>query len=97
METLSAGDTVFFPNRFHMGGKTTLRHLENIRSRHIDTGLDAAETHHTPIKPLPDQGGSIGDGGKLSFLRGILVLLDPEFIGSVLELAFSSGIANRTV
>jgi hypothetical protein len=80
-----------------MGGKTMLCHLENIRSRHIYTGLDAAETHHAAIKPLPDQGGPIGDGGKLSFLRGIFVLLDPEFIGSILELAFSPGIANRTV
>jgi hypothetical protein len=80
-----------------MGGETMLCHLENIRSRHIHTRLDAAETHHTTIKPLPDQGGPVRDGGELSFLREILVLLDSEFIGSILELTFSPGIANRTV
>ena len=97
MEAFPTGDTVFFPNRFHMGGKTVLCHLKDIRSGYIHTGLNAAETHHTSIKPLPDQGGSIGDRGKLSCLRGILVFLDTEFIGSILELAFSAGIADRTV
>jgi hypothetical protein len=80
-----------------MGGEAMLCHPENIRSRHVHTGLDAAETHDAAIKPLSDQGGPVGDGGKLSSLRGILVLLDPEFVGSILELAFSPGIANRTV
>jgi hypothetical protein len=59
--------------------------------------LDAAETHHASIKPLPDERGSIGDGGKFSLLRRKLVLLDPEFIGAVLQLAFSSGIADRAI
>jgi hypothetical protein len=97
VETLSTGDAVLLPNRLHIGGKPMLCHLENIRSRHIHTGLNAAKTHDTSIKPLPDQWGSVRDGRKLSFLRRILVVLDPEFIGSILELAFSSGITNRTV
>ena len=47
-----------------------LCHLEDIRSRHIHTGLDAAETHHATIKPLPDQGGPVGDGGDSLFSGG---------------------------
>jgi hypothetical protein len=97
MEAFPAGDAVFFPSGFHMGGKTMLSHLENIRSWHIQAGLNAAETHHTSIKPLSDQRGSIRDGRKFSFLRRIFVFLDPEFVGSILELALSPGIANRTV
>jgi hypothetical protein len=80
-----------------MGGKAMLSHLEYIRSWHIHAGLDAAETHHTSIKPLPDQRGSVGDRRKFSFLRRIFVFLDPEFMGSILELAFSPGIANGAV
>jgi hypothetical protein len=97
MEAFPAGDTVFFPSGFHVGGKTMLCHIENICSWHIHTGLNAAETHHTSIEPLPDQGGSIRDRRKFSFLRRILVFLDPEFIGSILELALSPGIAHRAV
>jgi hypothetical protein len=97
MEAFPTGDAVFFPSGFHVGGKTMLSHLENIRSWHIHTGLDAAETHHASIKPLPDQRGSVGNGRKFSFLRRILVFLDAEFIGSILELALSPGIAHRTV
>jgi hypothetical protein len=97
MEAFSTRDTIFFSNSLHMGGKTTLRHLEDIRPRYIHTGLNAAETHYTSIKPLPDQRGSVADRRKFSFLRRILVFLDPEFIGSILELALSPGIANRTV
>ena len=73
------------------------RHLEDICPRDVHTGLDAAETHHASIKPLPNERGSIGDGGKFSLLRGKLVLLDSEFIGAVLELAFSPSIADRAV
>jgi hypothetical protein len=90
MEAFSTGDTIFFPNGPHIRGKTMLCHLKHIRSWHIHAGLDAAETHHTSIKPLPDQRSSIGDGGKLSFFWRILVLFNPEFIGAVLKLAFSS-------
>jgi hypothetical protein len=97
MEAFSTGDTIFFSNCLHMGGKTMLRHLKHIRSWHIHAGLDAAETHHASIKPLPDQRSPIGDGGKLSFFWRILVLFNPEFIGAVLELAFSSCITDRTV
>jgi len=97
MEAFPTGNAVFFPGGFHMGGKTMLGHLENIRSWHIHAGLNAAETHHTSIKPLPDQRGSVRDRRKFSFLRRIFVFLDPEFIGSILELALSPGIAHRTV
>ena len=97
METLSAGNTVLFSDRFDVGRKTVLCHFENICSRHIHTRLNAAETHHTTVKPLPDQGGSVGEGREFSLLRGILVLLNPELIGSILELAFPPGIANRAV
>jgi hypothetical protein len=97
MEAFSTGDTIFFSNSLHMGGKAMLCHLENIRSWHIQTSLNAAETHHTSIKPLPDQRGTIGDGGKLSLLLRILVFIDPEFISAVLKLAFSSSITDRAV
>jgi hypothetical protein len=97
MEAFSAGDTIFFSNGLHMGREAMFRHLEDVRSWHIHTGLDAAETHHTSIKPLLDQGGSIGDGGKLSFLWRKLILFYSEFIGAILELAFSSRITDRTV
>jgi hypothetical protein len=97
METFSTGDTILFSNRFHMGDEAMLCHLEDVRSWHIETGLDAAQTHDASIKPLPNQRGSIGDGRELSFFRRKLVLLDPEFIGAVLELTLSSGIADRAV
>jgi hypothetical protein len=80
-----------------MRRKTMLSDFEDIRSWHIHTGLDAAQTHHTSIKPLPDQRGSVRERRKFPFLRRILVLLDSEFIGSILELALSPGIAHRTV
>jgi hypothetical protein len=97
MKAFSAGDTVFFSKGLHMGNEAVFRHLEDIRSRHLHTGLDTAEAHHASIKPLPDKGGPIGYGGKLSFFRWELVLFDPEFIGSVLQLTFSSSIADRAV
>jgi hypothetical protein len=97
MEAFPTGDAVFFPSGFHMGGETVLGHLENIRSWHTHAGLNAAETHHASIKPLPDQRSSVGDGRKFSFLRGILVFFDSEFKGSILELALSPGVAHRTV
>jgi hypothetical protein len=97
MEAFSAGDTIFFPNSLHMRGKTMLCHLEDIRSWYIHACLDAAETHHTSIKPLPDQRSSIGNGGKLPFFLRIFILFNTEFIGAVLKLAFSSSITNRTV
>jgi hypothetical protein len=97
MKTFSTGDTVLFSNSFHMGDEAMFRHLKNIRPRHIHTGLDATEAHHTSIKPLTNQGGPVRDEGKFSLLRRKLVLFDPEFIGTVLQLAFSSSIANGTV
>jgi hypothetical protein len=97
MKTFSTGDTILFSNRFHMGDEAMLCHLEDVRSWHIETGLDAAQAHDASIKPLPNQRGSIGDGRKLSFFRRKLVLLDPEFVGTVLELTLSSGIADRAV
>jgi len=97
VEAFSAGDTILFSNSLHMGDEAMLRHLKDICSGHIHARLDAAETHDAAIKPLPDQGGSIRNRRELSFLWRKLVLFDPEFIGAVLELAFSSRIADRTV
>jgi hypothetical protein len=97
MKTFSTGDTILFSNRFHMGDEAMLCHLEDVRSWYIETGLDAAQAHDASIKPLPNQRGSIGDGRKLSFFRRKLIFLDPEFIGTVLELTLSSGIADRAV
>jgi hypothetical protein len=97
VEALSTGDTIFFSKGLHVRRKTMLCHLKDIRPRHIHASLDAAQTHDTSIKPLPDQRGSIGDGGELSLFWRILVLFDPEFIGTVLELTFSSSIADRAV
>jgi hypothetical protein len=97
VEAFSTGDTIFFSNGLHMGGISMLCYLQHIGPWNINAGLDAAEAHDTSIKPLPDQGSPIRDGGKLSFLWRKLVLFDPEFIGAVLELAFSSSITDRTV
>src|SRR5512139_586642 len=97
MEAFSAGDAILFSNSLHMGDEAMFRHFKDICAGHIHAGLDAAETHDAPIKPLPDQGGSIRNGRKLSFLWRKLVLFDPKFIGAVLELAFSSRIADRAV
>jgi hypothetical protein len=74
-----------------------LRHFQDIRSRNIDTGLDASEAHHTAIKPLMDERRSIWNGGTLDLLGRKLIPLDPKFIGAVLKLTFSPGIAYRTV
>jgi hypothetical protein len=97
VEAFSTGDTIFFSDGLHVGDEAMLRHLEDIRPGNIDTGLNAAKTHDTSIKPLPDQRGSIGDGRKLSSLWRKLILFYPEFIGAVLELAFSSSVAYRAV
>jgi hypothetical protein len=93
MEAFSAGDTILFSNRFHMGDEAMLCYLEDIRSRHIETGLNTTQTHDTSIEPLSNQRGSIGDGRKFSFLWRKLILFDPKFIRAVLELTLSSGIA----
>jgi hypothetical protein len=97
VEAFSTGDTIFFSNGLHMGDEAMFCHLEDICPWDIEAGLDATEAHDTSIKPLPDQRGSIGDGRKFSFFRGKFILFDPEFIGTVLELTFSSRIADRAV
>jgi hypothetical protein len=97
MEAFSTRDAVLFPNGLHMGGKTMLCHLEDIGSWHIHTGLDAAETHDTSIWPLMNQRSSIFKGWTFYFFGDKLLMVDPKFIGAVLELAFSSSIAHGTV
>ncbi len=73
-----------------------LRHFQDVCAGYFQTGLDAAKTHDTSIKPLPDERGSVGDLGEFSLFRSIFVFLDPELVSAVLELAFSSGVADRT-
>jgi hypothetical protein len=97
VEALSAGDTILFSSSLHMGRKTTFFHLEHICPRNIDAGLDASKTHDTSIKPLPNQRSSIGSEWNFPLLRRKLILFDSEFIGAVLELAFSSSIAHWTI
>jgi hypothetical protein len=97
MEAFSAGDTILFSNCFHMGGEPVFFDLEHICPGNVETGLDASQTHDTSIKPLPNQRGSIGSGGNFPLLGRKFVLFDSKFIGAILKLAFSSGIADRTV
>jgi hypothetical protein len=97
MEAFSAGDTVFFSSCLYVRRKPMLGDFEDIGTRHIDTGLNAAETHHAAIKPLPDQRSSIRSRRDLSFFGRKFVLLYAELIRAVLKLAFSSGITDRTV
>jgi hypothetical protein len=74
-----------------------LRYLQHIGSWNINAGMDATETHHTSVYPLPNQRGSILYGWTFHFLGDELLMVDPKFIDAVLELAFTSGIAYRTV
>jgi hypothetical protein len=97
VEAFSTGDAIFFSNCLDVRRKTMLGYFEDIGPRYIDTGLNAAETHHATIKPLPDQRGSIRSGRDLSFFGRKLVLLYAELIRAVLKLAFSSGITDRAV
>jgi len=97
MEALSAGNTVFFPGRLHEGGETLLCHFEYIGPWNIDASLNATKAHDTSIHPLPNQGSAIFDGWSFYFFGDELLMVNPKFIGAVLELAFSSGIADRTV
>jgi len=97
VEAFPTRDAVLFSNRLHKGREAMFRYFKDISAWNIDTGLNAAETHHAPIKPLPDQGSPIFRRWDLSFLRGKFILLDSEFIGAVLKLAFPSGIADRAV
>jgi hypothetical protein len=97
METFPTGDTIFFSSGLHMRDESMVFYLEDIRPRHIEAGLDASKTHDTSIKPLLDQRGSIGDGRKLPFLGRKFILLNSEFISSILELTFASCIADRAV
>jgi hypothetical protein len=97
MEAFSTGDAIFFSNSLHMRGKTMLCDLQHIGSWNINAGLDTTKAHDTPIKPLSNQRGPVRSGRDLPLLRRKLVAIDSEFIGPVLELAFSSRITDRTV
>jgi len=80
-----------------MGGIPMLCYLQHIRSWNINTRMNTTKTHDTSIRPLPDQGSSILKGWTFYFFSDELLMIDPKFIGAVLELAFSSSIADRTV
>ncbi len=97
VEALPTGDTIFFSYGLHMGGIPMLCNLQHIRSWNIDAGLNATEAHDTSIGPLTNQRSSIFEGGTFNFFGGKFHMVDPKFIGTVLELTFSSRIAGRTV
>jgi hypothetical protein len=97
METFSTGDAVLFSNGLNMGRISTVHHIEHIGSWNIDAGLNTAKTHDTSIRPLPNQRGSVFKSWPFNFFGDELLMVNPKFIGSVLELTFSSGIADRTV
>ena len=97
VKALAAGDAVLFSDRSHVGGKTSIRHLEHIGPGNFEAGLNAAEAHHTPVKPLPDQGGSVLDRGAVDLFFGKFVRGDAELIGPVLKLAFPSCVADGAV
>jgi len=97
MEAFSTGDAVLFSKRFDLRGITMFRYIEHIRSWNIDTGMDATKTHDASIRPLSDEGGPIFKKWMLDFLGDELHMVDPKFIGAVLELAFSSSITDGTV
>jgi hypothetical protein len=97
MEAFSTGDTILFSNSLHMGRIPMLRHFQHIGSWNINAGLDATKTHDASIHPLPNQRSAIFYGWPFYFFSDELDMVDPEFIGTVLELAFSSGIADRAV
>jgi hypothetical protein len=80
-----------------MGGISMLCHLQNIGSWNINACLDTTETHDTSIWPLMNQRSSIFKGWTFYFFGDKLLMVDPKFIGAVLELAFSSSIAHGTV
>jgi hypothetical protein len=97
METFPTGDAVLSSHCHHVGGKTMFCNFEDISPWNINTGLDASETHHAPVKPLPDQRSPVWNGRNFSLLRRKLILLDSKFISPVLELALSSGITDWAV
>jgi hypothetical protein len=97
MEALPAGDAVLLPNRLHMGGIPMLGHLKNITPWNINAGLDTTKTHDTSIGPLTNQRSSIFKRWPFHFFGEELLMVDSKFIGTVLELTFSSGIADGTV
>jgi len=96
MQAFSAGDAVLYTGGLHMGRKSALRHFEHISTDNLQTGLDAAETHHTSIKPLPDQRSSIRYPWEFSDFTRILIVVDSKFVRPVLKLAFPPGIADGT-
>jgi hypothetical protein len=97
METFPTGDTIFFSNGLHMGRIPMLSHLQHIGSWNINAGLDTTKTHDTSIHPLPNQRSAIFYRWSFYFFGDELYMVNPKFIGAVLELTFSSCIADRTV
>jgi hypothetical protein len=80
-----------------MGDEAMFCHLEDICPWHIEAGLDATEAHDTSIHPLPNQRSAIFYRWSFYFFGDELYMVNPKFIGAVLELTFSSCIADRTV
>jgi hypothetical protein len=97
MEAFPTGDTVFFSNSLHMGGIPMLCHLQHISPWNINAGLNATEAHDTSIGPLANQRSSIFKRWTFYFFGDVLLMVDSKFIGTVLELTFSSSIADWTV
>jgi hypothetical protein len=97
VEAFSTGDTIFFSNGLHMGGISMLCYLQHIGPWNINAGLDTAEAHDTSIRPLTNQRSSIFEGWTFYFFGDEFHMVDPEFIGAVLELAFSSRITDGTI
>jgi hypothetical protein len=97
VEALPTGDTIFFSFGLHMGGISMFCYLQHIGPRNIDAGLNATKAHDTSIGPLTNQRSPIFEGGTFNFFCDKFHMVDPEFIGTVLELTFSSRIADRTV
>jgi hypothetical protein len=97
VETFSTGDTIFFSNGLHVRRISMLCNLQHIRSWNINAGLNTTEAHDTSIGPLTNEGRAILKRWTLYFFGDELDMVDPKFIGTVLELTFSSGIADRTV
>jgi hypothetical protein len=97
VEAFSTGDTVFFSNGLHVRRISMLCNLQHIRAWDINAGLNTTEAHDTSIGPLMNQRRSIFKGWTFYFFGDKLLMVDPKFIGAVLELTFSSSIADRTV
>jgi hypothetical protein len=97
METFAAGDTGLRFDGLDVGLKTLIDQVKDMRARDLDTRLNAAHTHDTPIHPLTNQGSPEGNIGPLKPFTNIVLFVDPELIREILKLALPSGIADRAV